>query len=247
MSTRVAPRSDRISEPRDRWVRETRFGRWFLGTEIWRRYVLAEAVLDFHRLLGADYPGGGRLLDAGCGIGLAFPLLEQYFQPELIVGVDIDTEMTAAAATGARDCRSRVVLETTSILDLNYPDQSFDIIFCHQLLHHTVDQEETVRKLYQLLAPRGFALIGESCRSFIHSLPVRLLFRHPMMVQKTAEQYVDLIKSVGFEVGEHQVEMSTPWWSRRDLGLLERLGFAGRKPSQAAEVLIAGRKPAVEA
>ena len=28
----------------DKWVRETGFGRWFLGTGIWREYVLAEAL-----------------------------------------------------------------------------------------------------------------------------------------------------------------------------------------------------------
>ena len=152
--------------------------------------------------------------------------------------------MTAVATTRARDCRCQVVLETTSIVELNYPDQSFDMIFSHQLLHHIIDQENAVRNFYRLLAPGGVVLIGESCRPFIRSLPVRLLFRHPMIVQKTAAQYVDLIRSIGFEVGEHDVETSTPWWSRRDLGLLERLGFSGKRSLQAAEVLIVGKKNA---
>ena len=236
--------NDRATASHGDWVRETRVGRWFVGTDIWRRYVLVEAVLDLRRLLGAGYAGGGRLLDAGCGIGLAFPLLEQYLRPEVIVGVDIDEEMTAVATTRARDCRCQVVLETTSIVELNYPDQSFDMIFSHQFLHHIIDQENAARNFYRLLAPGGVVLIGESCRPFIRSLPVRLLFRHPMIVQKTAAQYVDLIRSIGFEVGEHDVETSTPWWSRRDLGLLERLGFSGKRSLQAAEVLIVGKKNA---
>jgi hypothetical protein len=31
---------------RQEWVRETRFGRWFLSTNIWIHYVLGEAVQD---------------------------------------------------------------------------------------------------------------------------------------------------------------------------------------------------------
>jgi hypothetical protein len=33
------------------WVRESRFGRWFLTTNIWFQYVLSEAIFDFKQLL----------------------------------------------------------------------------------------------------------------------------------------------------------------------------------------------------
>ncbi len=228
---------------RQEWVRETRFGRWFLSTNIWSRYVLGEAVLDFNRMLGVDRPAVNRMLDAGCGIGLAFSLLEQYFQPKTIVGVDIDRELTEIAATSAQHCECQVILETTLVVDLNFPDQSFDMIFCHQLLHHTADQEDAVQQFYRLLVPGGVVLIGESCRSFVRSPPVRLLFKHPMKAQKSAAEYVDLVKSMGFAVGEHDVKTSTPWWSRWDLGLLEKLGIAEKKTLQATEILIVARKP----
>jgi SAM-dependent methyltransferase len=230
------------------WVRETRFGRWFLSTEIWRRYVLAEAILDLNGILGVERPAISRLLDAGCGVGLAIPLLEEHFQPNVIVAVDIDKEMTGIAATTARNCRCKVVLRTVSMLELDFPDHSFDMIFCHQLLHHISDQEDVLRLFYRLLVPGGVALIGESCRPFIRSLPVRLLFKHPMTAQRTAAQYVDLTRSVGFEVGVQDVKMSSPWWSRWDMGLLKRLGVAGEEPAaRAAEVLIVARKTAGDA
>ena len=228
---------------RQEWVRETRFGRWFLSTNIWFRYVLGEAVLDFDRMLGVDRSAVNRMLDAGCGIGLAFSLLEQYFQPKTIVGVDIDRELTEIAVTSAQQCECQVILETTLVVDLNFPDQSFDMIFCHQLLHHTADQEDTVQQFYRLLVPGGVVLIGESCRSFVCSLPVRSLFKHPMRAQKSAAEYVDLVKSMGFAVGEYDVKASTPWWSRWDLGLLEKLGIGGKKTLPATEILIVARKP----
>jgi ubiquinone/menaquinone biosynthesis C-methylase UbiE len=165
------------------------------------------------------------------------------FKPEVIVAVDIDEEMTGIAAKTARNCRCQVVVETSPVLDLGFPSEHFDMIFCHQLLHHTSNQEDMVRHFYRLLTPGGLLLVGESCRAFIRSFPVRVLFNHPIIAQKTPEQYVRLIKSAGFEIGEHDSKASSPWWSRWDLGVLETLGVAGGRLSQSAEVLIAAKKP----
>ena len=38
------------------WVSETAFGKWFLGTDTWLRYVLAHAVADLDALAGATLP-----------------------------------------------------------------------------------------------------------------------------------------------------------------------------------------------
>jgi SAM-dependent methyltransferase len=228
----------------DTWVRETRFGRWFLSTDIWRRYVLGEAIVEFERMLGGGHRGADRILDAGCGVGLSFPLLEHAFQPRSIFGVDVDRELIRSAEAAARQCHCQVLLESAPIVDLGLPSESVDVVFCHQLLHHTAEQEGALREFHRLLVPGGVVLIGESCRPFIHSLPVRLLFRHPMMVQKTASEYVELVTSMGFEVGEGDLKASTPWWSRRDLGLTEKLGITRNKPPDITEVLIVARKPA---
>lgn len=195
-------------------------------------------------MLGSEQRAVSRILDAGCGIGQSFPLLEQAFQPRSIFGVDVDGEMIERAETFVRQCRCHVALDSVSILDSCLPSASLDMIFCHQLLHHTTDQEGVLRAFYRLLVPGGIALIGESCRPFIRSIPVRLLFRHPMMVQKTASEYVDLVERMGFETGAGEVKTCTPWWSRRDLGLMEKLGIAGSRSLDITEVLIVAKKPA---
>ena len=38
------------------WVRETRFGKWFVSTDIWIQYVLQVAIADFRALLGPRLP-----------------------------------------------------------------------------------------------------------------------------------------------------------------------------------------------
>ncbi len=224
------------------WVRESRFGRWFLTTNIWLEYVLTEAVVDLKQLLNNRLSRTPRILDAGCHQGLAFELLEQHFQPRTIIGVDIDKEYVSLAREAAKRCQCEVTCENGTVYDLDLPDSSIDVIFSHQLIHHLSDQSKALEEYYRVLVPGGLILIGESCRSFIHSLPVRLLFRHPQNVQKSAEGYVELVKTHGFTVEDEDIQTSRPWWSRGDYGLIELLGLPQKK-REPTEVLMIARKP----
>ena len=222
-------------------MRETRFGRWFLSAKTWFRYVLTEAVKDFKYLLGDDAPRSSRVLDIGCGQGLSFTLLEQYFNPRIIIGADIDNTLLKNAESAATLCQCEIQLRHETVFKLSFPDESFDMIFCHQLLHHVSNQTEALQELYRVLAAGGVMLISESCKPFIDSWPVRLLFRHPMESQKTAEEYIELIRSIGFHVDEQHIKTSSPWWSHQDFGLLEKVGFSNEKI--ITEVLLIARKP----
>lgn len=224
------------------WVRESRFGRWFLTTNIWFEYVLVEAVVDFKQLLHNRLSGELQLLDIGCHQGLAFELLEQHFHPRTIIGVDIDEGFLNVAREAAKRCQCEVQCENGTVYDLHLPDASIDVIFSHQLLHHLSDQARALKEMFRILTPGGVVLIGESCRSFIHSFPVRLLFRHPQNVQKAAEEYVELVKSHGFTVDEEDIKTSRPWWSRGDYGLTELFGLPQKK-REPTEVLMIARKP----
>ena len=224
------------------WVRESRFGRWFLTTNIWFRYVLTEAVLDFKRLLKNDICEQHQLLDAGCGRGMAFALLEQHFLPGKIIGVDIDKEQVSRASEAASRCKCKVKLEHSTVSNLNISDSSIDMVFCHQLIHHISNQVAALEEFYRILVPGGVILISESCQPFINSIPVRLFFRHPMNVQKTADEYVELVRSIGFKIRERDIKASIPWWSRKDFGLTEKIGLqqAGK---EVTEILMVARKP----
>lgn len=224
------------------WVRESRFGRWFLSTNMWFQYVLSEAFFDLKQLLKHRLSGTHRILDAGCGQGLAFALLEQHFQPKTIIGVDIDKEEISLASEAAKHCTCEVKFENSTVCDLNIPDSSIDMIFCHQLIHHISDQSTALEEFYRILVPGGLILIGESCRSFINSFYVRLLFRHPLQVQKTADEYVELIKSIGFKINDNDIKTSRPWWSRKDFGLTEKIGLP-QKQQEPTEILIIATKP----
>jgi SAM-dependent methyltransferase len=225
------------------WVSETRFGKWFLSTETWFREVLSQAVADLHELAGPDLPASfNRLMDVGCGQGLAFSLLQKHFAPRAIVGVDIDPRMLELARAAAKGCDLPVEVHAASVTRLDLPDASVDGILCHQLIHHVANQQGALRELHRVLAPGGYLFLSESCEAFIKTWTVRWLFRHPEGVQRPAEGYVKLVREAGFVFDEtRDVRTSTPWWSLWDFGFTRKIGLV-RSPPVATELLLVARK-----
>jgi 2-polyprenyl-3-methyl-5-hydroxy-6-metoxy-1,4-benzoquinol methylase len=133
-------RSRAVAE--ERWVRETGLGSWFLGTDIWVQYVLQPALTELSRLLGARSGPRRRILDVGCGHGKALPLLDAMFTPEVLMAVDIDAAAITRAAREAHGCRCRVELAIEPVTRLAAPSACFDLVFCHQTVHHVLDPGE---------------------------------------------------------------------------------------------------------
>lgn len=238
------PATRREPDPR-RWVPETRFGHWFLGTKVWTRYVVEVALAECVRLLPAAAQRPRHILDAGSGPGVALPLLDRHFRPALITALDIDPAEVRRSQAQAQHCSCRVEVRAGDAAHLPLADQSVDMVLCHQTLHHVVKQAEILREFYRVLAPGGTLLLAESCRAFIHSLPVHLLFRHPDEVQRSAGEYQQLVRDAGFEFGPEHVTTSTPFWTLLDWGLTRRLGWRRPRPEdQPTEVILVAFKPA---
>ena len=205
-------------------VRETRFGIWFLGTQTWVQFVLEAAVADLLDLLGNSRPQDvDAVLDVGCGQGKSFRLLKQAFNPQLLIGIDANSQILEKARAQAQRDRVDVDLRLANGAATGLADGSVDILFCHQTFHHLVDHEVAIAEFFRVLKPGGLLLFAESMRVYIHSWAIRWLFRHPMEVQKSAEEYLALIRQAGFRVEPSKVSYPYLWWSRPDLGVLNRL------------------------
>jgi hypothetical protein len=98
-----------------------------------------------------------------------------------------------------------------------------------------------------VLKPGGYLLFAESTEAYIDTWVIRWLFRHPMHVQKSAAEYLEMIRRQGFEFSAQNVSYPYLWWSRaKDFGLLERFGLRQPKPvGQREETLVnvVARKP----
>jgi SAM-dependent methyltransferase len=236
----------------DSYVEETRFGLWFLRSHTWQHHVLRVAINDLRGLFDQGAPGiappaDAVLLDAGCGQGKSFRYLQQVFAPARLLGVDADPQSLSVSRAEAMRQGINVELIGSDCAHLQLPDASVDLLFCHQTFHHLVEQEQALAEFYRVLKPGGYLLFAESTKAYIDTWVIRWLFRHPMQVQKSAGQYLDMLRGQGFEFDPHHVSYPYLWWSRsKDFGLLERFGLRRPAPfGQREETLvnIVARKP----
>lgn len=218
-------------------VEETRFGKWFLKTETWRVHVLERAMADLVRLIPDRRPGYDVVVDVGCGCGYSLPQLAQRFAPRELVGVDIDPQMLASARAEAQRAGIAAKLVESSSTRMPLADGSVDLLFCHQTFHHIVEQDAALAEFLRVLKPGGLLLFAESTRRYIHSWMIRALFRHPMEVQRSAPEYLQMLRQAGFVVPDLQVSYPYLWWSRSDLGILERW-FGVEPPTNREETLL---------
>jgi ubiquinone/menaquinone biosynthesis C-methylase UbiE len=219
----------------DAFVEETSFGNWFLESDTWKIHVLQRALDDLQAMI----PSGkkfDRILDVGCGYGHSFTELAKRFKPSQIVGMDADPRIQDRAGPQAKNCGCSVELRFGNAAGMPWPDAHFDMVYCHQTYHHIVAQEEAMAEFFRVLKPGGVLLFAESTRKYIHSLAIRLLFRHPMDVQRTAPEYTAMIRQAGFDLPDSRISLPYLWWSRADLGFMEKIGFP--VPQNREETLI---------
>lgn len=231
----------------DNYVEETRLGFRFLRSHTWQHHVLRVAINDLRSLFGAQPPQNPVILDAGCGQGKSFQYLHAVFNPAQIMGVDADPVSLKLSQEEAERRRLNATFIGSDCAALKLPDASVDMVFCHQTFHHLVEQEKALAEFYRVLKPGGYLLFAESTEAYIDTWVIRWFFRHPMHVQKSAEQYLQMLRDQGFGFAAHNVSYPYLWWSRaKDFGLLERLKLISPKRFGEREetlVNVVARKP----
>jgi ubiquinone/menaquinone biosynthesis C-methylase UbiE len=206
-------------------------------------HVLKRALDDLERLLSPRAERYEVILDVGCGHGRSLPELAARFSPAKLIAVDADPVFQERAQRAIAECPTAVDWHVADASELPIAQASVDMVLCHQTLHHVVAQESALAAFYRVLKPGGVLLMAESTKAFIHSWIIRLLFRHPMQVQRTASEYIEMVRSAGFEVTPNQISLPFLWWSRSDLGMKEWLGLAPASYREETLVNLVARKP----
>lgn len=207
------------------FIEETHIGNLFLQSRTWKVHVLRRALNELQPLMAGLPKHFPKILDMGCGYGHAFAELAQRFSPHEIIGLDADPQLLSRAGKAANASSTPVTLMAGHAAAIECPDNCIDLIFCHQTFHHVIEQEQALQEFFRVLRPGGVLLFAESTKRYIHSLLIKVFFRHPMHVQKTAEEYRAMIRAAGFDLPDEKIAMPFLWWSRPDLGALEWLGL----------------------
>jgi SAM-dependent methyltransferase len=81
-------------------------------------------------------PRGGRVLEIGCGRGIALPVLAERLAPTELVGVDIDPALIAAAEHRVRRARVAARLIEADVRALPLESASFDLVIDFGTCYH---------------------------------------------------------------------------------------------------------------
>lgn len=114
---------------------------------------LLERKLQRHELLGVS--PGDRVLDAGCGQGVDVRLLADSVGPQgEVVGVDVSKKMLEAARERTENS-ANIRYERADIVDLGFPNESFDAVQADGVLAHTDAPGDALYELTRVTHPGG--------------------------------------------------------------------------------------------
>lgn len=110
-------------------------------------------------------PAGSRGLDVGCGVGLyALWLAEAIGAAGQIVGIDRAPERVEAARrlVGNTAAPGRLEFREGDGTAIDTPEQTFDWVWCADVLHHIDDTVRALKEFCRVVRPGGHVIIKES-------------------------------------------------------------------------------------
>ena len=144
-------------------------------------------------------PTGGRVLEVGCGRGVALPVLARLLRPARLAGLDLDPALLDEARARAEAEGIAVDLVPGDIRCIPFPDGAFDLVVDFGTCYHIARAAEALAEIARVLAPRGL---------FVHETPLSQLFAHPF---RSFGRRMPRPFSIGFE--RHRAALL--WAARR--------------------------------
>ena len=122
-----------------------------------KQYLSKERIRFFHQLIAFCERqkinfNDKKIVDVGCGLGYLLRLVHNKSNGSYLFGYDTYEEILPLAQAF---CPS-ATFETRGIYDL---EQSFDLIFCTEVVEHLIEPHEAVKRLYESLNPGGALVI----------------------------------------------------------------------------------------
>ena len=133
---------------------------------------------EWHIPAAADFAAtrGMRVLEIGCGVGtdgLQFARAGAAY-----TGIDLTVAAVSLARKNFASAGMPGEFRVSDAENLDFADESFDMVYSHGVLHHTPDIEAAVREVHRVLKPGGGAIVMLYHRgSYNYRIGIRVLRR----------------------------------------------------------------------
>lgn len=154
---------------------------WYLGMSAINRSLLDTHLVKKRKL---------KILDAGCGPGAMLPTLSTYGD---VIGVDLSDDALKFA-------EKRGNVQKGDISNLNFKDETFDVVVCMDVLYHmwVKDELNVLKEFNRVLKKGGILLVREPAYDWLRGnqdrvgLTVRR-FSKPVLKEKLQKSYFKVI------------------------------------------------------
>src|ERR1044071_5837463 len=166
-------------------------GTKFSDAEIGTRefYELVEAhryTKEWHIPAAARFAGAGglRVLEIGCGLGTDGAQFAKAGAD--YTGVDLTDAAIELAQKRFELFGLKGEFRVADAENLEFPNESFDVVYSHGVLHHTPDINAAVQEIHRILRPGGRAVVMLYHRGgYIYQVGIRVLRRAGAGLLKT--------------------------------------------------------------
>ena len=154
-----------------------------------------------------DLREGEKVLEVGCGTGV-LSILSKIAVGETgeVEGIDIARQMISKAQQKAERAKLEIGFKTSSIDELPYADDYFDLVISSMMFHHLPVEikRKGLAEIYRVLKEEGRFFLCDFFRPGIVALPLMylLLIWLPSTRYQLLGKLPDLIRECGFKTVE---------------------------------------------
>ena len=121
-------------------------------------------------------PQGRRMLEVGCGRGVALPALARLCRPTYLAGVELDCGAFAEAARTLATTETPADVFQADVRRIPFAEESFDVVIDFGTCYHIERPEQALAEIERVLAPGG-VFVHETLAGQALAHPVRSLGR----------------------------------------------------------------------
>ena len=138
---------------------------WNRRSEVFDKQVLSVYENAYRKMVkrsAAFLKKEDRVFEIGCGTGVATNPLSKYVKE--ITATDISENMIQKAREKAKNqSKDNIIFRTGELTEMEVEPESYDVVAAYNVLLYMKNQEEVLKKIYEVLKPGGIFLSATDC------------------------------------------------------------------------------------